>query len=138
MEATSLAARPISDHGGSHIGSPEASKPVSSCYIAAMIDQIAQHRDQLRDICRRYGVRKLDLFGSAARDDFDPKHSDVDFLVEFDLSRPEALSLDTYLSLKEALESVLGRKVDLLEAGAVQNPYLRADIERSRTPVFAA
>ena len=104
-----------------------------------MIADIAQHREELRDLCRRFHVRRLAVFGSAARQaDFDPARSDLDFLVEFDSAAPEALSLKTYLGLKDALETLFGRKVDLVEPGAIRNPYLKADIERSREPVFAA
>ena len=63
---------------------------------AMMIDEIALRRDELRAVCRRFHVRRLDLFGSAARGDFDPQRSDVDFLVEFDRTHPDALSLRTY------------------------------------------
>jgi predicted nucleotidyltransferase len=103
-----------------------------------MIDEIARRREELRALCRRFHVRRLDLFGSAARGDFDPDRSDVDFLVEFDRTHPDALSLRTYFGLKEALERLLGRPVDLVEPGAVRNPYLKASIEGSREPVFAA
>ena len=105
---------------------------------AMMIDEIALRRDEVRAVCRRFHVRRLDLFGSAARGDFDPQRSDVDFLVEFDRTHPDALSLRTYFGLKEALEGLLGRPVDLVEPGAVRNPYPKASIEGSREPVFAA
>ena len=105
---------------------------------AMMIDEIALRRDELRAVCRRFHVRRLDLFGSAARGDFDPQRSDVHFLVEFDRTHPDALSLRTYFGLQEALEGLLGRPVDLVEPGAVRNPYLKASIEGSREPVFAA
>ena len=103
-----------------------------------MIDAITLHREELHALCRRFHVRRLDLFGSAARGDFDPERSDVDFLVEFDPTHPDALSLGTYLGLKEALEELLGRPVDLVEPGAVRNPYLKASIEGSRERLFAA
>ncbi len=103
-----------------------------------MIDEIAVHRSELQALCRRFHVRRLDLFGSAARGDFDPAHSDVDFLVEFDPGHPAALSLGTYLGLKDALENLLGRPVDLVEPSAMRNPYLKASIEASREPVFEA
>ena len=105
---------------------------------AMMIDEIAPRRDELRAVCRRFHVRRLDLFGSAARGDFEPQRSDVDFLVEFDRTHPDALSLRTYFGLKEALEGLLGRPVDLVEPGAVRNPCLKASTEGSREPVFAA
>jgi hypothetical protein len=56
--------------------------------IAAMIDATALHRQKLQAICRSFHVRRLDLFGSAARDDFDPEHSDFDFIVEFERDMP--------------------------------------------------
>ena len=103
-----------------------------------MIDEIAEHRSELQALCRRYHVRRLDLFGSAARGDFDPGRSDVDFLVEFDPEHPAALSLSAYLGLKDALEDLLGRPVDLVEPSAMRNPYLKASIEASRERVFEA
>jgi len=94
-----------------------------------MIDEIASHREELRALCRRFHVRRLGLFGSAAREDFDPVHSDIDFLVESDREHPDALSLNTYFDFKETLEALLGRPVDLVEPGAVRNPYRRASID---------
>jgi predicted nucleotidyltransferase len=104
----------------------------------AMIDEIALHREELRELCRRYHVLRLDLIGSAARDDFDPERSDVDFLVEFDRAHPKAMSFDTYFGLKESLEKLLGKRVDLVESSAVRNPYLKAEFERSRVALFEA
>ena len=103
-----------------------------------MIVDIALHREELRSLCRRFHVRRLDVFGSAARGDFDPARSDLDFLVEFDSREPAALSLRTYFKFKESLEALFGRNVDLVEPGAVRNPYLKQSIERSREPVFEA
>ena len=97
-----------------------------------MIEDIELHRGELQALCRRFHVRRLDLFGSAARGHFDPEHSDIDFLVKFDRAHPEALSLNTYFGLKESLEALLGRPVDLVEPGAMRNPYLKASIEASR------
>jgi len=103
-----------------------------------MIEDIALHRAEMEALCRRFHVRRLDLFGSAARGDFDPQHSDLDFLVEFDQREPDALSLKTYLGLKESLEALFGRGVDLVEPGAVRNPYLKASIDQSREALFEA
>jgi uncharacterized protein len=102
-----------------------------------MIDQIRLHREELWALCRRFHVRRLDLFGSAARGDFDPEHSDVDFIVEFDRDM-RLHPFDAYFGLKEELEALFGRKVDLVELSAVRNPYLKASIERSRENVYAA
>lgn len=102
-----------------------------------MIDEIALHHEELRALCRRFRVRRLDLFGSAARGDFDPERSDVDFLVEFERDTP-LHPFDTYFGLKEELEALFGRRVDLVELSAVRNPYLKASIEQSRENVYAA
>jgi hypothetical protein len=103
-----------------------------------MLPLIAAKKAELEALCRRHHVRRLDVFGSAARGDFDTSRSDIDFLVEFDRSNPEAMTLHTYLGLKESLEALLGRPVDLVEPRAVRNPYIKASIERSREPVFGA
>jgi uncharacterized protein len=103
-----------------------------------MIDEIRLHGRELQALCRRFHVRRLDVFGSAARGDFDRARSDVDFLVEFDRDHPQAVSLKAFFAFKGALEALLGRPVDLVESGALRNPYLRASIERSAERVFAA
>jgi predicted nucleotidyltransferase len=98
---------------------------------------IAQHRAGISAICQRYRIRRLEVFGSAARaDDFDPVHSDADFLVEFAAdAHPD---LRTFFGAKAALEQLLGRGVDLVETAAVRNPYVLASINRHREPVYAA
>ncbi len=103
-----------------------------------MIADISLHREELQALCRRFHVRRLDVFGSAARDDFDAARSDLDFLVEFDHNASDALTLTTFFGFKESLEKLFGRSVDLVEPGAVRNPYMKASIERSREPVFEA
>ncbi len=77
------------------------------------------------------------MFGSAARaSDFEVDHSDIDFLLEFEPdARPD---LETYFSAKAALERLLGREVDLVERGALRNPFLRREIERHRETVYAS
>ena len=103
-----------------------------------MLPLIEAQKQRIGELCRRFHVRRLEVFGSAARgDDFDPQRSDVDFLVEFD-AHPDADSFGTYFGLKEALEALLGRPVDLVMPGAVENPYLKAAIDRSREPVYGA
>ena len=108
-----------------------------SRYTRHMHPAIAQHRASIASICRRYGIRRLEVFGSAARgDDFVAESSDADFLVEFDPSAP--LSLHSFYGAKAELEQLLGRGVDLVEPGAVRNPYVLAGINRHREPVYAA
>ncbi|WP_019623740.1 nucleotidyltransferase family protein [Thioalkalivibrio thiocyanoxidans] len=99
---------------------------------------IEQHRSALESVCRDFGVSRLDVFGSAARgEDFDPERSDVDFLVEFGPDQTR-LSLDKFLGLRRELSDILGRPVDLVTPESVSNPYVLADIERTREAVHAA
>jgi len=102
-----------------------------------MLTMIEMRRAELVDLCRRLGVRRLELFGSATRGDFDPVDSDLDFLVEFSPSATRR-ALDSYFSLKEALEALFDRPVDLVMPDAITNPYVRADIEQSRVTLYAA
>ena len=95
------------------------------------------HRQELADLCRKYCVRRLDVFGSAARSDFDEESSDVDLLVEFE-DMPHADRADAYLGFLTAVEALLRRRVDLVEVGSVRNPHLRRGIEESRELVYAA
>ena len=99
---------------------------------------IAENQAAISALCRRFGVSKLEVFGSAARGtDFDEITSDADFLVEY--QRPTRLGpLEEYFGLREALADLLGREVDLLEPGAIKNPYLLDDINRVREIVYAA
>ena len=102
-----------------------------------MVDLIESKRHELAELCRRYRVRSLYLFGSAARDDFDAGRSDVDLLVEFEALAPGGYA-DAYFGLRESLEDLFGREVDLVALSAVRNPYMKADIERTRTLLYAA
>ncbi len=97
-----------------------------------------QHRDAVADICRRFGVRRLEVFGSAARAaDFHPNSSDADFLVEFVTGNGRPF-LRRYFSLETAPSQLLGRPIDLVEPSAVRNPYIRASIDRAREVVYGA
>lgn len=92
-------------------------------------------QSELSALCRRYGVRRLELFGSAATGAFDPALSDVDFLVDFD-DDPSGL-FDRYFGLKESLEALYGRPVDLVSSGSLRNPYFIAAVNETRRLVYA-
>ena len=98
---------------------------------------LADHADAVEKLCKRFNVQRLDLFGSAARGGFDPDHSDLDFLVDF---QPVALDNypDTYFGLLEALEDLFERSIDLVVRSAIKNPYFLESVETSRTPVYEA
>jgi len=81
-------------------------------------------------------VRRLELFGSAASSALDPRRSDFDFIVDFG-DRSSGL-FDDYFGLKEALESLYSRPVDLVMAGAMRNPHFIRSANATRRLVYAA
>jgi predicted nucleotidyltransferase len=98
---------------------------------------IDQHRAELAELCRRYRVLSLSVFGSAVRDDFDPERSDYDFLVDFQALQPGQYA-DAYFGLLESLERLLGRPVDLVVGSAIKNPYFRQSVDQTRALLYAA
>lgn len=98
---------------------------------------IAEKLPEVEKICRRRGIQRIELFGSAATAAFDPNKSDLDFLVTF-----EELALgqyaDAYFGLKEDLEALFQRPVDLVVDSAIQNPYFRQTVDATRTLVYGA
>jgi predicted nucleotidyltransferase len=103
-----------------------------------MLKEIESHREQIAELCRRYGVKRLDVFGSAIRDaGFEPGRSDIDFLVDF--GEEEARSLGVLLDLEQQLSELLHRPVDLVSRGAVErsrNYIRRRSILRDVRPVY--
>ncbi|MEW6530280.1 MAG: nucleotidyltransferase domain-containing protein [Thermodesulfobacteriota bacterium] len=94
---------------------------------------LEQHKDYIANICADLRVKRLDLVGSAARTDFQPERSDIDFLVEFE--GVERL-FDRYFELKIRLEQKLERDVDVIQDSAVRNPYVRESLERDRVRIY--
>jgi predicted nucleotidyltransferase len=80
----------------------------------------------------------LELFGSAASGDFDPRSSDVDLLVEFSPSQPMGPWLSNYFAFKAHLEKLLGHRVDLVMSGALKRPAFRAAVNQQRRLLYAA
>jgi uncharacterized protein len=97
---------------------------------------LAFDREAIASACRAHGVSRLTIFGSATSDRFDSERSDVDFLVEFAPGSEDAFA--AYFGLKEDLESLLGRKVDLVMANAVRNPHFAASASTGAEEVYAA
>jgi uncharacterized protein len=102
-----------------------------------MVAEITARKAELVELCRQYHVRRLEVFGSAAGSGFDSERSDFDFLVEFETLPPGSYATN-FFALKEALEKLLGRPVDLVVLSAVRNPWFREGIERSRALLYAA
>ncbi len=94
-------------------------------------------RDALGELCLRYHVKSLEVFGSATDDTFDGQTSDLDFLVVFEPCSPSE-HYDRYFGLLESLEALFERSVDLVEASAMRNPYFIRSVNQTRTPVYAA
>ncbi len=102
-----------------------------------MHPSIAEKLEDIKRICREHGVKRLEIFGSAARgEDFDPSTSDVDFLVEFEegVRKPW---LGHYRDLEAELAAMLGRPVDLVPAKGEGNPRIIGAINRDRQMVYA-
>jgi len=89
----------------------------------------------LVELCHSLSVKRLELVGSAAREDFRPDSSDIDVLIEFEGN--DAL-FDRYFDLKFGLEGLFGRKVDVIQSGAIKNPHLRASLEHDRIAIYEA
>lgn len=98
---------------------------------------VERHLEEIVRLCREYRVRRLAVFGSILRADFDQLRSDADFLVEFE-PVPVALRMQNYLGLREALASLLSRPVDLIENGAVRNPYILKSVAEQEQVLYAA
>lgn len=95
---------------------------------------IDQHTEDLKLLCKTYHVEKMYLFGSTLTQHFD-NQSDVDLLVKFkkiDLAQ----YFDNYINLKEKLQSLFGREVDLLEEQTLKNPVLINSINQSKTLIY--
>jgi predicted nucleotidyltransferase len=103
-----------------------------------MLPLIAERRSEIAALCRRFGVRRLAVFGSAARGDFDPARSDIDLLVEF---AAEEDNFARVVDFKEALEALLARRVDLVDRKAIEasrNYIRKRHILTGAEPVYAA
>lgn len=101
--------------------------------MASILDP---HLAEIAELCRRYGVRRLELFGSATTDAFDPRTSDFDFLLEFNANPSNLFA--RYFGLKESLEALYGREVDLVMVGAMNNPFFIDSANKTRQLVYAA
>jgi len=102
-----------------------------------MLREVEDQTKAIEALCHRYHVRRLELFGSAASGGFNPDSSDLDFLVEFEDLQPGECA-DAYFGLLEELQGIFQRKIDLVVARSVKNPYLLESIRQSRALLYAA
>jgi uncharacterized protein len=101
-----------------------------------MLSTISERTADVANLCRRYGLARSDVFGSAARDDFDPSKSDIDFVVQFH-ERAKQDMYENFYGLREGLEALFGRPIDLLTTEQIKNPYLAASIDEDKWTVYA-
>jgi predicted nucleotidyltransferase len=103
----------------------------------AMPNRIPIDVEALAALCRCHHVRRLAAFGSILREDFNPERSDADFLVDFEPA-PAAERMKNYFALHEALVNLLGRPVDLIENGAIRNPFILEKVKDEQQVLYAA
>lgn len=102
-----------------------------------MIDRIQKNRDAIAGLCVRYGVTRLELFGSAARGEFVAGKSDVDFFYDINPDPIQGLA-DRYFAFHEGLESLLGCSVDLISFKDIRNPYFLDSASQHTVLLYAA
>lgn len=102
-----------------------------------MLPLVSDNLAALKLICRKHRVARLFLIGSATDDTFDAARSDLDFLIEFQPQDRKGWD-DVFFKVAEELEKLFGRKIDLIERSGVVNPVVRASMERTKVPLYAA
>lgn len=102
-----------------------------------MIELVKQHVQELKSLCQKHHVERLEVFGSAVTGQFDTQSSDLDFLVEF-LPLAEGQYADAYFDLLFELQDLFGRDVDLVTANSIKNPYFVQAINQQKELLYAA
>ncbi len=102
-----------------------------------MVKAIQDNRERILELCRKHSVKRLELFGSAARGQFESSRSDIDFFVEF-LNYESPTIADQWFGLQEDLEKLLGCQVDLTSLRTAKNPYFLQVAERHKVTLYAA
>lgn len=100
-----------------------------------MITLVSDKSDQVAELCRKFNVLRLDIFGSAVTGDFSLEKSDLDFLVEFG-PLPSGTRASTYFGLLRALENLFDRSVDLVMTTAIENPYFLRQVKKTKEVVY--
>jgi predicted nucleotidyltransferase len=101
-----------------------------------MLPLLMNRQSEFTKLCRTYQVKRLEIFGSAADDTFDPQTSDLDFLVEYESTVDLGPWMDRYFQFQEDLSLLLGKKVDLVEASALRNPFFIQEVNRTRIVLY--
>jgi predicted nucleotidyltransferase len=101
----------------------------------AKMTDLSIHTAAIAALCRQLGIQRLDVFGSAVRRELTPE-SDIDVVVRFDRSQGHMFT--RYFDLKESLERIFSRPVDIVLEDRVTNPFFRESLERTRVNVYGA
>ena len=106
------------------------------CENNSVTVKVAIDTKALSEACARFGVARLRVFGSVLTDHFDPQASDIDFLVDFQTGREDRFA--DFFGLQDELTRIFGRKIDLVVAESVKNPYFKSSVLRGAEDVYAA
>jgi uncharacterized protein len=98
-----------------------------------MHSKIEAAKNEIAQLCQRFGVSRLELFGSAAEDRSNVR--DFDFIVEL-TANAQTSKARRYLALADELEALLGKPVDLLSSASIRNPYFVKSVQRQRIPIY--
>lgn len=96
---------------------------------------IKEQYDDFVELCRSHKVDKMYAFGSSITNQFDPRKSDIDLVVKIKIT-DAADRGEVLLSLWDKLEALFIRKVDLLTEESIKNPYLKANIDRTKKLIY--
>jgi len=99
-----------------------------------MIDLLKDKQPEIAALCQHYRIRKLEVFGSAATGAFNPESSDIDFLI--DLGGYEPGVSGRFFDFADAMEELLGYRVELVTEDSIRNPYFRRSVNRSRALIY--
>ncbi len=103
-----------------------------------MIPLILEKIEEIKRLCKKYSVKSLEVFGTAAEGGFDPESSDIDFLVEYMPGVDLGPWMAHYFDLKDELEVLLGYGVDLVMSNSpsLKNPYFLSEVNRSKKLLY--
>lgn len=104
-----------------------------------MVTALIERQTELATLCARFGVQRLEVFGSAASgEEFNSRTSDLDFIVEFQANQDLGPWLQNYFAFRDALSSLFGYPVDLVMSSAMKNPYFVREANRTRRLLYGA
>ncbi|KHJ38110.1 nucleotidyltransferase domain protein [Pedobacter glucosidilyticus] len=101
-----------------------------------MLSFIENHKTQINQLCEKFDVKTMHIFGSAITSEFN-EFSDIDILISFKQIPIEKYT-DNYFDLHEKLEKLFERKVDLLTDRSLSNPYFIESVEKTKHLLYAA